>query len=275
MASRNGLSPKIRGPKGVGFGRALPAPFGFGNGVILDGSNDYFDIPLLVGGSLPAAGTFEFWTELAFGGELAAALSFEFTTTDPTTGTNQIEFIFDGQGGGNIRYYRADTGVGTIALGIPTGKVHLVLTYDMPNNVMIFYINGGAAVGGQTANRTPTGLNVLDPTGLFLSHVKIGVFDIGGVFANTPMDEIRVYNTILRPDEVALNYNAGIGANPCVTEYLTQWYQFELFEVLDFSAAQDGSDMRLGIRDMSGKFNHAQPHNMITTPGTGYVLQPF
>lgn len=94
--------------------------------------------------------------------------------------------------------------------------------------------------------------------------------------ANYEYDEIRYYTKALRADEVALNYNAGIGANPCVTEYLLFWYQFESFENLDFSALQDGTDMRIGVRDMSNQNNHALPVGMDTNPASPtYSIKPF
>ncbi|MFI5159582.1 MAG: hypothetical protein ACHQF4_11995 [Sphingobacteriales bacterium] len=62
MASRNGLNPKIRGSKGVGFGRELPSAFGFGNGIRPNPNRyEYITIPGLIGQALPHQMTFELW----------------------------------------------------------------------------------------------------------------------------------------------------------------------------------------------------------------------
>lgn len=94
--------------------------------------------------------------------------------------------------------------------------------------------------------------------------------------ANTGLDEFRLYNKIISHDQFLSNYNNGIGNNPFETEDLMVWYKFEQFENLDFSVLQDGSDIRLGLKDFSGKANHAQPFNMITdSTSDSYVLKPF
>ena len=62
----------------------------------------------------------------------------------------------------------------------------------------------------------------------------------------------------------------------CETENLMVWYKFEKFENLDFSSFQDNSDIRLGIRDLSGKNRHAFPVNMDINPASPtYVIKPF
>ncbi len=98
----------------------------------------------------------------------------------------------------------------------------------------------------------------------------------GGNCTTTKIDEMRFYNRKLSIDELVLNDNGGTGNNPSTTENLFAWYQVEKFETLDFSALQDNSDLRLGIRDMSGKNNHAQPFNLDTNvTSSTYVLKPF
>jgi hypothetical protein len=91
------------------------------------------------------------------------------------------------------------------------------------------------------------------------------------------MDEFRFYDISITDQELLTNYNAGIGNNPSITEHLQVWYQFEQFETLDMSVAQDGSSMHLGMRDMSGKNNHGLPSSGMNTTSSsgGYVLQPF
>ncbi len=275
MGSRNGLNPKIRAPKGVGFGRALPAPFSFGKGVTLDGSNDYFDIPRLVGGALPRVGSFEFWCKLNFAGEYLTPLFISFTSTDPATSTDNYSFSFF-INGTSILAIKPNYGETTIASSQNPGLFHIVMTYDVPGNQVAFHINGGSSAGGVTYSvPLVSGMGMLDPAGMFISTVKIGVNPAFG-YTTSPFDELRAYSVVLSDLEVVTNYNKGIGANPSITEHLYLWYQFEKFESLDFSALQDNSDIRVGMKDMSGKFNHAAVHGMDTDINSPtYVLKPF
>jgi len=89
-------------------------------------------------------------------------------------------------------------------------------------------------------------------------------------------DEFRMYKRCLTKAEAARHWNNGRGDNPSNTEDLVFWFRFQEFEMLDFSVTQDGSDLRLGIRDYSGNKNHAFPIGMDTNPNSpGYVLKPF
>jgi hypothetical protein len=81
---------------------------------------------------------------------------------------------------------------------------------------------------------------------------------------------------ILTLNELVQNDNNGAGNNPLTTENLFAWYQFEKFETLDFSALQGNSDLREGIRDMSGNFNHICNNGVESNPvSPTYVLKPF
>ena len=82
MASRNGLNPKIRGPKGVGFGRALPAPFSFGKGVVPPGtSGANLLITPLIGKTWPLEGCIELWANVV---DQRAQREFEVSFNDGT-----------------------------------------------------------------------------------------------------------------------------------------------------------------------------------------------
>ena len=84
MASRNGLNPKIRGPKGVGYGRALPAPFGFGKGYVPSATNNasYFLLPTLIGKTWPLEGTIEMWQNIqANKGQREMKIDFDDSTS--------------------------------------------------------------------------------------------------------------------------------------------------------------------------------------------------
>ncbi len=277
MASRNGLNPKIRGPKGVGYGRALPSAFGFGNGILPPG-NGYLNVLPLAGKIIPHQWTIEFWVK-------------------PDTNINSYEGWIqyndnypshNGEGNGaEIRLqgqlypypsfqFAGDTaGVG-IGVSLPGNIInnvrnHIVFTVDMETGVSTSILNGN--VGTKAIG-----------TNIIYTNPYLGVFQFfylftlttQGLYATKLMDEFRMYTEVLSDADILTNYNSGIGNNPVRTENLFVWYQFEQFETLDFSLIQDGSDIRLGLRDMSGKNNHALPINMdINTTSETYVLQRF
>jgi hypothetical protein len=85
-----------------------------------------------------------------------------------------------------------------------------------------------------------------------------------------------MYSEALTDTDIVTNYNGGLGNNPVKTETLFVWYIFEKFEMVDFSKLQDGSDLRIGMRDQSGKNNHAQPINLDTNINSStYVIKSF
>jgi hypothetical protein len=100
--------------------------------------------------------------------------------------------------------------------------------------------------------------------------------DYAGGNGNAAMDEFRIYKKLITSEQFNMDYNAGVCNNPFETESLLVWYKFEAFELLDFSDLQDGSDIRIGIRDHSGNNYHAQPFSMDTNPASpNYVLKAF
>ncbi|HVS93966.1 MAG TPA: hypothetical protein VHE59_18150 [Mucilaginibacter sp.] len=262
MASRNGLNPKIRGPKGVGYGRALPAAFGFGNGIFPDGSNDYMTIPSLVGKALPDQFTVEIWTKYPDPvNDLAAIIEIE-------TNNNFILIVRSQQPLGLTANF-ANTSNYSVSLPSDTRKTSIAYGIDLLNNKAYSYFPG--------SNIFSSSYDFSSSRGIPLNNFK---FFQAEAFvtqqSNAGIDEFRLYNGLITNDQFVLNYNNGIGNNPFETENLLVWYKFEKFETLDFSSLQDGSDMRLGIRDLSGHNNHAQPFNMDTDPlSETYVLRPF
>lgn len=62
--------------------------------------------------------------------------------------------------------------------------------------------------------------------------------------------EFRLYNRIISNNELKYWYNNGLYNSPLVMTDLLCWYDFSLAQILDFSALQDGSDMRVGVRNL-------------------------
>ncbi|MES2268659.1 MAG: hypothetical protein V4520_17975 [Bacteroidota bacterium] len=255
MASRNGLNPKIRGQKGIGFNRALPAPFGFGNG--LYASSGKISIPRLANGSFlqKAPFTIEFWTKSNVGASDGYYWLWLYIKRIATPAYEQTFSVNSGLGLFTTdNTYRGGNNV--IFNGTPQ---HCVWSVEEDGQCYT-YFDGifRANMPGQTTPYYPDSfyLNMTNNVQAF--------------------DEFRYYSKALRRDQIEKNYNAGIGNNPCETENLKVWLKFERFENLDFSQEQDGSDIRLGIRDLSNQNNHGQPLDLDTNPlSPSYCLKPF
>jgi hypothetical protein len=272
MASRNGLNPKIKGPKGAGFGRALPSAFGFDNGIKPDGVDDYLQIPSLIGKAIPHFWTIEFWV---------------YMDTPMPSFQGWIE-IHDNSGSGEMRLQGQPDSVnddfqfigstGGIVMGLSSpgkcirgAKNHIILTFDIDGSAINCILNGNIS----TKVSEPVS-KVVDPYLGTFQLFNLFVLSSQGLYSNKLVDEFRMYSEVLSNEDIVINYNQGIGGNPCKTENLFVWYKFEEFENLDFSTMQDGSDIRLGVRDLSMKNNHAQPFNMDTNPTSEtYALQTF
>ncbi|WP_158989336.1 LamG-like jellyroll fold domain-containing protein [Mucilaginibacter sp. L196] len=275
MASRNGLNPKIRGPKGVGFGRALPNAFGFGNGIKPNGSAQYITIPGLVGVSIPEQLTFELWVNPGDG--FASNEGWlQFNDNYPTGSGEGNGAEIRSQVYGNVFFILGQTAginFGQLNIGgIPLNqRNHLVFTFDFINQVSAGYLNGNI----QGAVRGNCELLVTSYNGIF-ELFNLFALTSQGVYATALTDEFRIYKSAISESQITQDWNNGIGNNPAITEYSMVWYTFEKFELLDFSKNQDGSNMQIGIRDMSGNNRHGLPINMITDPTQiGYNLKPF
>ncbi|WP_113636114.1 LamG-like jellyroll fold domain-containing protein [Nubsella zeaxanthinifaciens] len=271
-SNSDGLSPNLKPFLGIGWNRALPSAFGFGNGI-----RPYpgrLNVPNMVGKPVLNEFSVEFWYKaLSITGFSVGGI---FIATDNTGSYHQITQSRNGAFG--IRFMKGPGGTNsnTVVGNSTTEKFHFVLTFK--NGVSNLYINAGDSVFSGTSSSGSVG----NLSGVYSDYrIFYGDSDNNGSFSNFQSttfecDEFRVYSKALTPSEIALNFNARIGENPCVTEFLKLWYKFEQFESLDFSALQDNSDIRTGIRDLSGNNNHAQPIGMDTNPASpNYVLKPF
>ena len=284
MASRNGLNPKIRGPKGAGFGRALPAAFGFGNGIqpnVRDAEGNvlpygYLTFPTLINQPVPTMWSIEFWIDLqSYPTNFEGVLEF---VDNLNYNSSNTESRLQAEPSGNA-FFQLLFNSGGFATGLSVSAV----TVGQKNH-FVFTIDTSKIGGISTA--TVNGVLSTKQTGsvTLYNYPYIGLFELLNLFAfnkyglvtTLKFDEFRMYNKILSDIEIQTNYNNGIGNNPSITESLFTWFKFEKFENLDFSQLQDGSNIKLGMRDYSGKNNHGQSIGLITDPtNKSYCLTPF
>ena len=242
----DGLTPTLRSQLGVGWNRALPAPFGFDNCFQGDGSNDFFTVPNLLGKSFPYEFCIEWWM-IAHNYYGADYITFKDTVSNKSVHVGGFNSSIE-------TGYSGYTGANSIVEG---NKYFLNINYGSITDI---YINNVIRDSSSNTSYGPS---------LVFNLVKL--FPIASKF-----DEFKIYKRKLTKSEISSNYNNGVGNNPSETENILLWYKFQEFEMLDFSPAQDGSDIQLGIRDYSGNNNHALPQNMITDPSDpNYVLKPF
>jgi hypothetical protein len=262
QANSDGLSPSLRPFLGIGWNRALPAPFGFGNGLVPDGSNDYLKIPGLVGKTWPLEGCIEFWCSV-----------------QGSRAQREVEIQFNDGSNLRITAYATSFPVIQSAARMPGSSAgpNGIYSYSTKYHYCFMWDSSKLyAWGNAVLPNVFTSTSITSNINLQIVGASIAGQVDGTLCTTSMLDEVRFYNRKLLLDELVLNDNNGVGNNPSTTENLFAWYAFENFETLDFSALQDGSDLRIGIRDYSGQNNHAQQFNMNTNPlSPTYSLQPF
>ena len=240
-----GCNPSLRGFKGLGFGRTLPAPFSFDNAIERAATNNNSDnvgfIPNLPN-PIPNQWSLQFWVKQR---TVKADDNLKAVFQIRTTGNSSFVKV-RGFGGWLI-----NGGIGSKSGGITLDVWNLVtLTFDMSAGTYAFYINDGTPITGTFTAEPNTTATVY----FFWSRLADGS-DTG--ISTGVIDEVRVYNKIQTQALHLLAYNSGIGENPPETEFLRCWYKCQAIENLDFSTLQDGSDMRNGLRDYSGNNKHS------------------
>ena len=90
----------------------------------------------------------------------------------------------------------------------------------------------------------------------------ISDFKIGLIQGRQSVGWLRVFNRPLTTEESIYIYANGLGAIPMTRQGLVLEIEFNRAEILDFSSLQDGSDMRVGCRDISGLIQHAEFINL-------------
>ncbi len=222
--------------------------------------NDYFLIPGLVGKTWPIEGSIEFWATVQ---TARAQREFYIYFTDNT----HMDIT---------AYFSPIPGIESPSHNITAAKPPGTINYGEKHHYAFMWDASNLYAWSEVV---PTQINsepLTSALNLTISAVAISAQSDGALPSNTKLDEFRIYDKVLSKTELTLNDNNGVGNNPSITENLLCWFQFELFEMLDFSAAQDGTDIHLGIRDMSGRNNHAKPFNLDSNPTSStYALNPF
>jgi len=150
-------------------------------------------------------------------------------------------------------------------------KNQLVITIDLEAGVVQGYLNG------DTQDKYVTSASIINkPYNSLFELFNLFALTTQNIYATGLTDEFRIYSEVLSDLDVSQGWNNGVGLNPIRTDKLIVWYQFEKFEMLDFSQLQDRSNVQLGIQDMSSNNNHALPINMNTNPDSPtYVIESF
>ncbi len=162
---------------------------------------------------------------------------------------HRIQLNYTASGGGSS-YVICNLGTGTT---VEKGK-HLSVFRVNSSNVPRYNIDTKSYGGSSTYMPTDPIDEVWLGAGSFAnSSSPSNLAQWGDTFNRTLM-----YNRYLSTAEILYMLNNGSGRDPLTKDGLV----FDIYpnkaESLDFSADQDGSDMRCGIRDNSGNLIHAQ-----------------
>jgi hypothetical protein len=216
-------------------GDAFKSNFPFGNGWVGDGTNDYFNIPYLVGLDCSDY-TIEFWSK----GLRVPSNHGVFVGWRNSAGA--ILFIVNLPSGSDsgIRYFAEDANV-TPSVDIYKKNYHHIFVRGGDTQA---YLNNASVLQRLKVNGRILGTPYIGFTAN-LNYLKDGL-----------IDEFRVYSRLISSTETSKNYNLGNGAEPFDATGMIIRYKFEKYEQLDFSAAQDGTDIRWGVRN-HGSIPHA------------------
>lgn len=256
MESTSGFNNIPAIDKGVMFNKPRPSAFGFQNGYVGDGINDYFEFTGEMSNHYEQS--FECWVKLPSTWTTNGAVLQLYTPDN--SGSN-----FFLLGGGNAGIGLSTFGRNMSATGIltGTGKRHIVYTIsynkdEHTSRTVRIYVNGSLAY----TNSTNIDSNPFTPFSRFLIGRTSSVTS-----SYIPMDEFRYYTYELTAQQVFSLYNYGHGHNPLSMIDLEFWYKFNQFD--DIGGVKK-------MLDFSGNNRHLTPFNMVTDPSNpNYVLKPF
>jgi MSHA biogenesis protein MshQ len=135
---------------------------------------------------------------------------------DASNATSGKYFFLTLNSSGRLRFGYQDSTNSNLRIDSPRQSftagqwVHVTVTWDLPNNSQQIYINGSLAASGTVATS-----GVLGQTNLLYLGDNNGENITGGATADSAdggMDEVRVYNTVLTPAQIAVIMNE---THPC------------------------------------------------------------
>lgn len=264
MALESGLKPSIRGYNGIGFGRALPEPFGFSRYYKGDGVNDYFEIKEYLGQTHETIFERDYSIEIWWEG---ADLNRSFFGV-LFTGTSNIYEVFMSSANLVYSYFRTliSSGAWTPLSG---SQNQYVITKS--GNVINIYLNGYRVTGGTHSE------GISETCTAFVIGKRAAL----NFYTTTKLDEMRLYTSVLSESDVLSSWNSGAGANPIRTEKLELWFDFNKAEA-DTELYPDGIPIgwtsgNWGIRnkaaqDSWAKKYHAMQLNMTNNENLGGKL---
>ena len=209
LAHRYSFGGDARDSMGMSHGSLMGDAVATNNALYLDGTTGtYVNLPGgLVSGS--AALTVEFWA--AFGANGNGAQVFDFGNTTGTSGYNYIFYSPHTSTSG--QRLAISTPVSTVDFDTPgtldNSAVHVVCIVDPTNNYCAIYTNGVLQSSMTTALPPLTGVSSA------WSYIGRSLFS-SDAWLNATIDEIRIYDGVLTPQQIALDdqYGPGVLAVP-------------------------------------------------------------
>ncbi len=100
----------------------------------------------------------------------------------------------------------------------------------------------------------------------YINEVYLGMYNGVNPSSYCNTESLRgttiLFNRAISQGEFNYFYNNKIGSDPQSLIGCVCYFEFNRAEILDFSTSQDGSDMRVGVRDFSGNNHHGEIMNL-------------
>lgn len=224
----------INDSSGLGLNGSLQNGASYSNGKVgrnflLDGVNDYVDLPDVPANSPTTAVSLQAWIKPRSIGTGQAIISNLNASNDNGT----YHFVLQSDGSLQLSVYQSTTiyraAVTAPNVISPNVFQHVAATFDTSNQAMRIYVNGVSL---------PVTILYSNVTSLFdvATHPRIGAYTITGSFGapfNGEIDEVQIHNRALSASEIAAIYNAGsagVCSVSCVnvpSSSFAAWYKAE------------------------------------------------